>query len=148
MIASSLHMTNAEKNAVYPGAYRPPVHNWEALVAELERNEERIHPPTIQRETGDFVRIDIPAPGHSREDFMAVVNNSKLVVVAMPHYMQAASGVTGDEVDAYSFFHTVELPGDIDPDFARAEYEAGVLRFYFPRDTHPTECLVHQVVIY
>jgi len=134
----------------YPGEYHPPYFDWDDLMKELSRPHEGSVKPTANvSEEIDHYKVEIAAPGHNKEDFIVGINNTKLSIVAKkPAYSSETKRYRIHEFNFECFSHLIDLPEDIDPDFVRAEYRAGILAIYFPKISEPTINMVHRIIVY
>ena len=142
--------TGERKPCGYPGEYIPPPFVWEDVISELNRSEtELLHPHTNISETDEYVKVEIAAPGHRKEDFIVSVHNGQLSLIVLRRKPEASSEDYHQHEFSYGCFaHRVSLPDNIDPDFSRGEYLDGVLTFYFPKVKRPVPNIVHRLVIY
>ena len=149
MIQLNPHIREVEMNSTYPGEYRLPPYDWNELIREIENRENPGHPLTNMSECNDYYKIEITAPGHKREDFIAMVSNHTLTLLVLSNESSLAENAYQQhEFDYSSFAHSVDLPHDADPDFAKAEYRMGVVNFYFPKVLEPVAHAVQRLVVY
>ena len=73
----------------------------------------------VSRETSFLVLIEVPGVDSQKIDLQVGANN--LVI-------SAESGPSATEDERYQYYGTLELPEEIKPDEARAEYKDGLLR--------------------
>jgi HSP20 family protein len=133
----------------YPGVYKPPFFEWNKVMEELkEKREGCIHPLTNISECPEYVKIEITAPGHKREDFIVSINNYKLFILVLSKDESDTNEYQQHEFNYKCFSHSIDLPEYIDTDFLKADYKSGILTFYFPKVNTPTINSVEQVVIY
>jgi HSP20 family molecular chaperone IbpA len=150
-IMASLYKYHPENvSTTYPGEYTPPQFDWDELMKELRKPREgNINPSANVRELADHYIVEIMAPGHTKNDFIVSVNNNQLSVVVMSaksHGEEESYKVHEFNMDCFS--QVIELPKNIDTDFIRAEYTAGILSICFPKINEPTLNLVHRIIIY
>ncbi|MDP4261278.1 MAG: Hsp20/alpha crystallin family protein [Bacteroidota bacterium] len=140
-----------ETHSVYPGEYKPlpfDIRRVKAEVGKLHEGASRVAVNII--ECADHYKIEIVAPGHSKDDFIVTVDKGRIYVFAAgriskrrkpPFYLSHAFN--------YDYFeHEIPLPKDIDTDFLRAEYKEGILSVCFPKTDKPVLSTIHDVVVY
>jgi HSP20 family protein len=148
MLTASNYLS--EKRSAYPGEYIPPHYNRDQVMEEIQRPHEGSKKPSANvSESAEYYKIEIMAPGHTREDFVVNTENNEVSVVVM----QTKSTT---EKESYSrhefnfdwFSHKIKLPKNVDADFVRAEYKAGILSMYFPKLNKPAINTVHRIIVY
>ena len=144
------HQSEKESHG-YPGTYQPHLYNWTNVMRQLNNTTGKVKiPSVVVSETSDNYSIQIEIPGRNKEDFMVTREGDKLNVFALSpgaqfigepeYYLQ--------EFPCDCFEYTVELPKNVDADFVRAEYKAGVLRFDFPIKENDCVRTVDSIVVY
>ncbi len=134
----------------YPGEYKPPPFNLDDVMMELKTEREgNVKPLTNISECDDYVKIEVTAPGHRREDFIVSIRDNKLLILALS---KEPKGNTNEyrkhEFNYNCFSHLLDLPENIDSDFVKATYKSGILIFYFPKEKTTSNHTVSKVVIY
>jgi HSP20 family protein len=123
----------SEHACIYPGTYEPMPGKDKEMQEQLSKRGIIIDkaPVNISEQTNHY-KIEIAAPGFTREDFIIDTSDRFLSVFAMkkklvlsedPKY--SAHGFTCNYIK-----REVKLPGDIDSEFGTAEYRNGILCIY------------------
>src|SRR5271154_5271305 len=122
--------TKYPKIPSYPGEYTPVQNKFEMLTEELSKPRAGASsPPDNIFETPEYYKIELAAPGLKREDFFVSINESRQLTISALH-----KDATGFEDEIYKR-HTFNyecfnceflLPENIDTDFFKAEYRAGI----------------------
>jgi len=137
-----------ERYPVYPGEYRPPEMNFRKILQEIRRKEDA-HPLINRSECEDYIKIEITAPGHKREDFIIRAFKDRVVVMAIKNKEETKTDpYLQQEFDFSCFSHCINLPPHADTDFARAEYKTGILHLYFPKESRPVQNSIHRIAVY
>jgi HSP20 family molecular chaperone IbpA len=90
------------------------------------------------------------APGHSRVDFIAMTDKGHLNVFAIRRKSQTEEQPVyhSHEFNYDCFEHSILLPKNIDTDFVRAEYKAGILCVCFPKTDKLVSHHFQQIIVY
>jgi HSP20 family molecular chaperone IbpA len=148
MLVTTNH--RSENYSAYPGEFKPPFYNWDEVMKEIQRPHEGSKKPSANvSEYIDHYKIEIMAPGHSKEDFIVGIDNNNLSVMVIQ--TKSSAGKENYRLHEFNFdwfSHIVELPANIDADFVRAEYRAGILSMCFPKVSTPTINTVHRIIVY
>ena len=134
----------------YPGDKQIALFDWKTFMEEVGNTEETNAEPTINMgECTDHFKVEIAAPGHQREDFVVGVCGHQLSVLAQrPENEDSVQDYSLHEFDCETFSRMIDLPDNIDSDFIRAEYIAGILSIYFPKVSKCAANTTHRIVIY
>ena len=131
-------MRSATKNSetsAYPGEYKPVQSKFEMLAHELSKPHEGASSPAANIcETSEYYKIELAAPGLEREDFLIHINEHELLSISALH--KESNKIEKEKYKKKTFNYecfTREflLPDNIDSNFNKAEYNAGVLRIWF-----------------
>jgi HSP20 family molecular chaperone IbpA len=134
----------------YPGDNNVDIFKWDEFMEEIRNSTEPNSEPKVNMEEhAGHYKMEIAAPKHQREDFVVGASGNKLAVLAQkPAENATTCSVHMHELKSESFTSIFDLPNNLDSDFIRAEYNAGVLSFYFPKSTDKTFNTAHRIVIY
>jgi len=136
---------------IYPGIYQPLPDKEREISRQLRRKGGvKLHPASrIFKENGLY-RIEVPAPGFSKEDFVVYTNgpllsiNGKRKKLPEPETKNLAEEASMEEAIAWE----VSLPADADTDFVAAECRNGTLYLYVYRSLNPSPKHRNRVVVY
>lgn len=98
----------------------------------------------------DHYTIEMAAAGCSREDFFIEVNSRTLSISAIIK----KSDLRNEEhqrlhaADYACLKHDIELPADVDPDFAAASCQDGILRINLFKAAYPVVVRTGHIVVY
>lgn len=148
---TSIHTPVKADSHEYPGVYSPPLYNWKKVMEQLKDTPAVDRKPAVDIcDSQDFYCIQLKAPGFSKEDFIVTIDGSKLNIYGLSSSCSKAGPAVPQAQDKIydCFEHVLDLPGNIDSDFVRAEYKSGVLRFDFPKTAQADKCTVEQIVVY
>lgn len=148
---TSFHTQRKNESREYPGVYQPPSYNWTKVMQHLkEAPSMRSKPAVAICESPRFYCIELKVPGFSKEDFIVTIEAGKLHIYGLSAACNAGeqSGHQLQDTGYDCFEHSLELPKYIDSDFVRAEYNAGVLRFVFPKIDYEHTCTVSRIIVY
>src|SRR5450432_663769 len=121
--------------STYPGAYKPIQSKFESLAEELSKPREGASSPDDNIcETPEYYKIELAAPGLKREDFFVSINEHGYLSISALH--KETNRIENEKYRKHTFNYecfTREflLPENIDTDFTKAEYNAGILSIWF-----------------
>jgi len=149
--ADMFYAKTGECDLAYPGEYHPPDYDWGKLMKELRQTRKKAGKSlaTVE-EYADHYKVEIAAPGHQKEDFFVTIHRNTLHVIVFrsrPGRKERTITPSG-EFSFECFEELVELPENIDTDFIRAEYKAGMLCICFPKADNPVLSASHPVIVY
>lgn len=137
--------------STYPGGYTPKQRTFETLAEELSQSKEGANNPAENIcETPEYYKIELAAPGLKREDFFAGINKQGHLSIS------AHNEPTGIENEKYQkrtfdyrcFTRELLLPENIDTDFIKAEYRAGILSIWFLKTKGPYRKRTSTIIVY
>ena len=108
---------------------------FEDLLTQSVTNQERFTVPAINiiEDTNGF-KIELAAPGLSKESFSIEVDNKKLTISSevRPERIKKEVNYTRKEFDFSSFQRTFALSENINVDAIKASYKNGILNITLP----------------
>jgi HSP20 family protein len=140
-----------ENCSVYPGEYKPLVIDFGEVKEKFYTLREGTSQPVANIiECADHYKIEVVVPGHSKDDFIVTTDNGHLNVFAIRQKSKNKEQPFYHSHEFnYDFFeHSIQLPGNIDTDFVRAEYKAGILSICFQKTDKPVLNTYHQIIVY
>ena len=147
-----LTATNYPEISTYPGEYTPVQSKFEMLEEELSKPHEGASSPAHNIcETPDYYKIELAAPGLNREDFFVNVNELGVLSIAALH--KEPKRVENEKYHRHTFnyecfTHKLLLPENIDTDFNKAEYNAGILYIWFLKTEKPYQKRASIIIVY
>lgn len=141
----------SEHASIYPGKYEPMPWKEKELLEEFKKGGiRRDKPPVNICEQTDQYRIEIAAPGFSREDFVIYTYNHLLSIFAMNKkiVMPEDSHYRVRSFICNYIKRDVDLPVDVDTDFGTAEYRNGILFIYLYKSSYQTKNRHVQIIVY
>jgi len=139
-------------NSIYPGEYTPIQHKFDMLVEELSKPHEGASNPACNiRETSEYFKIELAAPGLKREDFYVSINENRNLSISSLH--EEMNRIENENYYEYTFNYEcfnreLLLPENIDTDFIRAEYRAGILSILFLKTEKQYQSRISTIIIY
>src|SRR5450432_1454681 len=121
--------------STYPGEYTPIQRTFEMLAEELSKPHEGASIPEHNIcETQEYYKIELAAPGLKREDFFVNINERGHLSISALH--KEPNRIENEKYRKHTFnyecfTHEVLLPENIDTNFNKAEYNAGILYIWF-----------------
>lgn len=148
---TAINSYTGESLSIYPGEYHPlpfAVVATKGGARQLAKEEGRVVENIV--ESGDHYKIEITAPGHTKDDFMVTLDKDHLYVFATKHRSKDIDLLSPGSPQLNEEFleHSVLLPANIDTDFLRAEYKDGVLSIWFPKTGKTILRMLHPVIVY
>ena len=137
--------------SVYPGQYKPPAFDINEIEEVLHSGGEGASQPVANIiECGDHYKIEIVAPGHTKGDFIINTDKGRLNIFAVRRKPQLKDQPLyhAHEFNFDFFEHSILLPENIDTDFVRAEYKAGIINICFQKTGKPVSNTFHQIIVY
>lgn len=144
--------THYPEISTYPGEYTPMEHTFETLVEELSKPHEGASIPACNIcETPEYYKIELAAPGLSREDFFVTINEHRYLSISALH--KEPRRIENEEYRKHTFnyecfSHELLLPENIDTDFNKAEYNAGILSIWFLKTEKIYQKRASMIVVY
>ena len=138
--------------STYPGEYTPLQHKFETLPEELSKPREGASSPSYNIcETPEYYKIELAAPGLKREDFFVRINEHGLLSISALH--KELNRIENEKYRKHTFNYEcftreLLLPENIDTDFIKAEYRAGILSFWFLKTKKPYQKRASMVIVY
>ncbi len=148
-------MFTATKNfeiSAYPGEYKPVQSKFEMFANELSKPHEGASSPAHNIcETPEYYKIELAAPGLKREDFLVHINEQGLLSISALH--KEPNGAVNEQYRKHTFnyecfTHELLLPENIDSNFNKAEYNAGVLSIWFPKTEKSFQKRASTIAVY
>jgi HSP20 family protein len=131
----------ADEISTYPGEYKPIQRKFETLAEELSKPHEGASSPADNIcETPEYYKIDLAAPGFKREDFLVSINEHGHLSISALH--KEPKRIKNEKYRKHTFKYEcftreLLLPENIDTDFNKAEYSAGILSIWFLKTEKP-----------
>ena len=138
--------------STYPGEYTPIQHKFETLPEELSKPHEGASNPTENIcETPEYYKIELAAPGLKREDFFVGVNKHGHLSISALH--KELNRIENEKYQKHTFNYEcfnreLLLPENIDTDFIKAEYRAGILSILFLKTERPYQKRTSTIIVY
>ena len=138
--------------STYPGEYTPIQHKFETLPEELSKPHEGASSPADNIcETLEYYKIELAAPGLKREDFFVSINEHGYLSISALH--KEPNRIENEKYQKHTFNYEcfnreLLLPENIDTDFIKAEYRAGILSIWFLKTEKPYQKRFSMVIVY
>src|SRR5450432_777827 len=129
--------------STYPGAYKPIQSKFESLAEELSKPREGASSPDDNIcETPEYYKIELAAPGLKTEDFFVSINERGHLSISALH--KELNRAKNEKYHRHTFNYDcftreLLLPENIDTDFNKAEYTAGILSIWFLKTGKPNQ---------
>lgn len=124
-----------DKISTYPGEYTPAEYHFKKMEEELSKPHEGASKPAYNiYETPEYYKVELAAPGLKREDFFVNINVHGHLSISALHQKPNPMGNVKYKKHAFNyecFIRKLVLPENVDTDFIKAEYKAGILSFLF-----------------
>lgn len=121
---------------IYPGEY-VPLESEENLRKKFKCLPEGdiILPPVNVKELVDLYKVEVSIPGIKKENILIIVEGNILSISVLNKEgcLNKGESFQLHEFDYDSFERHIVLPCNTDSEFTKAEYKAGILRFYIPK---------------
>ena len=143
---------NSDSISTYPGEYKPLQRKFEKLTEELSKPHEGASCPADNiRETPEYYKIELAAPGLNREDFFVSIGENGQLSISALH--KEANKVHNEKYRKHTFNYEcftreLSLPENIDTDFVKAEYNAGILSIWFSKTEKSYQKRPSRVIVY
>ncbi|HTS43627.1 MAG TPA: Hsp20/alpha crystallin family protein [Puia sp.] len=136
--------------SVYPGEYEPFPRNEKFFWEQLNQRQREVRSPRVNiNELNDYYRIEMFVPGFKREDFFIRINGKSLSIIALNSQINAITDVSAlGTIHREIIKRDIDLPADIDSDFATAEYKNGVLNIFFYKTNNPNGEHSRRIIVY
>ncbi len=144
--------THYPEISTYPGEYTPIQGTFETLAEELSIPHEGASNPACNIcETPEYYKIELAAPGLKREDFFVNINERGHLSISALH--KETNRIENEKYRKHTFNYEcfnreLFLPENIDTDFIKAEYRAGILSFWFLKTKKPYQKRASIIVVY
>ena len=121
--------------STYPGEYKPIQSKFDTLPEELSKPHEGASTPEYNIcESPEYYKIEMAAPGLKREDFFVNINDQGHLSISALHVNPKR--IENEQYRKHTFNYEcftrkLLLPDNIDTNFNRAEYIAGILSIWF-----------------
>ena len=138
MITTNTHYSDT---STYPGKYTPIQSKFETLAEELSKpHEGACNPADNICETTEYYKIELAVPGLKREDFFVNISEDGRLRVSALH--KEPKSTDNEKYRRHTFNYEcftreLLLPENIDTDFNKAEYNAGILSIWFFKTKKP-----------
>ena len=135
--------------SVYPGEYRPRKFD-RKQVCEPNLPVVSNKPAVNIIEQQDCYKIEVMAPGHSKDDFIVTAHKDRVSVFAVREKSpeESRGGYRLQEFDYNVLECDAPLPKNADSDFMSAEYRDGILNLCFFKSKTPAVHSFHPIVVY
>ena len=149
MLISNTHYPEI---STYPGEYTPLQHKFETLPEELSKPREGASSPSYNIcETPEYYKIELAAPGLKREDFFVSINEHGLLSISALH--KELNRIENEKYRKHTFNYEcftreLLLPENIDTNFNKAEYNAGILSIWFSKTEKSYQKRPSTVIVY
>jgi len=137
--------------SIYPGEYVPLL-NKEEIKEELKQSHqgETVQPPVNLTELNNSFTLEIAIPGVKREEFLIYIDEN-ILSVGVLH--ERCRGHKSESFHLHEFNYScfdrhINLPANVDSQFVRAEYAAGILHLDMPKTRQPEKKDHIPVVVY
>lgn len=137
-------------SSVYPGEYELPPWREKELADEFKKAHGVYKKPHVYlHDMPGCYKVEMAAPGLSREDFIIYAAGCSLSIAAM--------GKKNTPTDEELYFHDlhsecikrhIKLPKNIDSEFVSADYKDGVLCLYFFKTACPGKNEKTRIIVY
>jgi HSP20 family protein len=121
---------------IYPGEY-VPLESEENLRKKFKclPEEDIILPPVNVKELDDLYKVEVSIPGVKKENFLIIAEGNILSISVLNKEgcLNKGESFQLHEFDYDCFERHIVLPCNTDSEFTKAEYKAGILRFYVPK---------------
>lgn len=136
--------------SAYPGEYTPVQFKFESLAEELLKPHEGASNPAYNIcETPEYYKIELAAPGLQREDFFVSITEQGYLSISALHKESHQNEEYRKHAFNYECFNReLLLPENVDTDFLKAEYRAGILSFWFLKVNKPSQRRASIVIVY
>ena len=144
--------TYPDKISTYPGEYKPLQRKFETLEEELSKPHEGASSPADNIcETPEYYKIELAAPGLKREDFFVSINEHGHLSISALH--KEPNRIENEKYRKHTFNYEcftreLLLPENIDTDFVKAEYRAGILAIWFLKTEKPYQKRTSTIIVY
>ena len=138
--------------STYPGEYKPIQRKFEKLAEELSKPHEGASSPAHNIcETPEYYKIELAAPGLKREDFFVCIDEHGHLSISALN--KEPKRIKNEKYRKHTFNYEcftreLLLPENIDTDFNRAEYSAGILSIWFLKTEKPYRKRASIVIVY
>lgn len=135
---------------IYPGEYTP-LPEMENLARELEKHREGtvVQPLVNVKDAADSVTVEAAIPGGKRENFLIAVNDHILSIALFTKNMHCnADNFHLHEFNYDCFDRHILLPPNVNPQFASATYQDGMLYIFIPKEDKPMETAAMLIAVY
>jgi HSP20 family protein len=142
----------SDEISTYPGELKYLRRKFEKLEEELSKPHEGANSPDYNIcESPDYYKIELAAPGLKREDFFVNINQHGQLSVSALH--KETQRFENEKYQKHTFNYDCFsreflLPENIDTDFIRAEYRAGILSLWFVKTDKKYQKRASRVVVY
>lgn len=144
--------THYPEISTYPGEYTPIQGTFETLAKELSIHHEGASSPADNIcETPEYYKIELAAPGLNREDFFVSINELGHLSISALH--KETNRIANEKYQKHTFNYEcfnreLLLPANIDTDFIKAEYRAGILSIWFLKTEKPYQKRASVIIVY
>ena len=138
--------------STYPGEYKPIQSKFETLTEELSKHHEGASSPAHNIcEAPGYYKIELAAPGLKREDFFVNITDRGHLSVSALH--KETNRISNEKYQRHTFNYEcftreLSLPENIDTDFVKAEYNAGILSIWFSKTEKSYQKRPSTVIVY
>ncbi len=136
---------------VYPGDFVPLFSEAEIKQElKLASEDEKNLPPVNIIELTDAYKIELVVPGVKKEDF-CIHSEAHVLSISVMH--KENNVVPQEQFRLHEFKNMyydrhIILPDNADTAFIAADYDAGILRLFFPKLTQPINQLHTRIIVY
>jgi len=144
--------TNFPEISAYPGEYNPILNHYEIPEDGPSKLQEEASIPFEKIiETPEYYKVEFTAHGFEREDFFVNIDEKGYLSISAKHKEQGR--IENEKYPGYisedeCFNRKFLLPENIDTDFFKAEFRAGVLSFWFLKTEKPCQRKTLIIVVY
>jgi HSP20 family molecular chaperone IbpA len=128
-----------DQATIYPGCYTPindSEKKWERLLKKAK--PKAINPPVRITQLADHYRIQLFLPGFNREELMIHTQDHLVSIVGMRiSYREAQVPNKKANSSKLRYVKEIELPDDVDAEFASADYSDNVLSIHLFKANSP-----------
>jgi HSP20 family protein len=138
--------------STYPGEYKPVPRKFDTLPEELSKPHEGASSPAYNIcESPEYYKIELAAPGLKREDFFVNINEHGHLSISALH--KDPNRIENEKYCKHTFNYEcfnreLLLPENVDTDFNKAEYNAGILSIWFLKTEKPYQKRASMIVVY
>lgn len=146
----SLRTFRFDSGGAYPGEFTPTHQMIEAL-SKSKRKRNSVHPEVTIRETPEYYKIELSAPGLKRENLLVNINEAGDLCIFGYHIEkeEIISNYSYKESESFhSFSKKIPLPVSVDPSFTSAQCQSGVLSILFTKSEKPVKKMPSTIVVY